>query len=154
MNEGRPGGRSPCLRAFGSLLPVTVIPVPSINRCSGPCEPRCERFTASVFCRRSGCYSRAHTSSDQPAEVGSRRIRLSAEAPSRTRLSWSGGAGRRRHRRQAVAQACQWIVKPKPGGVEPHRQRSTSLERLVIRGPVQGSVGLCVRSAHPHQLSR
>lgn len=43
---------------------------------------------------------------------------------------------------------------PNRVGVEPHRQRSSTLERLVIRGPVQGSVGRCVRSAHPHQLSR
>ncbi len=42
---------------------------------------------------------------------------------------------------------------PNHVGVEPHRQRSTTLERLVTREPVQGSIGRCVRSAHPHQLS-
>ena len=34
------------------------------------------------------------------------------------------------------------------------RQRAPTLERLVVRGPVQGLVGQCVRPAHQPQLAR
>ena len=42
----------PCLRAFHSPSPSTLIPVLSIRRCSGPLEPRYGMLTASVFWRR------------------------------------------------------------------------------------------------------
>ena len=39
----------PCLRAFHSPSPSTLIPVLSISRCSGPFAPRYGMFTASVL---------------------------------------------------------------------------------------------------------
>ncbi len=49
--------------------------------------------------------------------------------------------------------ACR-LRRPRHVRIEPDRQRSAALERVVIRGPVQGLVGRCARSAHPPQLSR
>lgn len=49
--------------------------------------------------------------------------------------------------------AC-WLCRPRHVRIEPDRQRSTALERLVVRGPVQGLVGQCARSSHHLQLSR
>lgn len=46
------------------------------------------------------------------------------------------------------------LRRPQHLRIEPHGQRSTALERLFIRWPVQGLVGRNVRSAHQLQLSR
>ena len=42
----------PCLRAFHSPSPSTLIPVLSISRCNGPADPRYGMLTFRVFCRR------------------------------------------------------------------------------------------------------
>ncbi len=49
--------------------------------------------------------------------------------------------------------ACR-LRRPLHVRIEPDRQRSATLERLVIRGPAQGLVGRCLRSAHTPKLSR
>ena len=46
------------------------------------------------------------------------------------------------------------LRRPCHARIKPDRQRSAALERLVIRGPVQGLVPWGVRSAHPPKLSR
>jgi hypothetical protein len=42
----------PCLRAFHAPSPSTLIPVLSIERCRGPCDPRNGMLTFNVFWRR------------------------------------------------------------------------------------------------------
>jgi len=46
------------------------------------------------------------------------------------------------------------LRRAQPGRIKPNRQRPPVLERLVIRGPVQGLISRCVRSARPSQLPR
>ena len=47
-----------------------------------------------------------------------------------------------------------WLRGPRHARIEPDRQRPAALERLVVRGPVQGLLSRCVRLAHAFQLSR
>src|SRR5690554_6390345 len=42
----------PCLRAFHSPSPSTLMPVLSISRCSGPSDPTYGMLTCKVVCRR------------------------------------------------------------------------------------------------------
>ena len=46
------------------------------------------------------------------------------------------------------------LRRPSHSGIEPDRQRSPTLDRLVVSGPLQGLVGRSVRFAHALQLSR
>lgn len=69
----------PCFRAFHSPSPSTLMPVLSISRCSGPCDPRCGMFTASVFWRRpSVLKSGTSQCPDRSGKAGSRRTLSSA----------------------------------------------------------------------------
>ena len=131
----------------------------SINRCSGPSDPRYGVLTFRVFWRRLSVL-KFETAQSRPIS----RNRFSTVRPSPKGRLLQRHAEQHLHR-QAGLDGCVTVVGlsatlsgrcsvPRHGGIEPDRQRAAALERFVIGGPVPGLVGGGCRSAHAAQLPR
>ncbi len=104
----------PCLRAFHSPSPSTLIPVLSTKRCNGPCDPRKGILTFSTLWRRRSVL-KSGTAQSKPIsrETGSRRTPSSGGAPCRTAPS-SSDRSRSPHRcSRAADHACRWAQPPR-----------------------------------------
>ena len=156
----------PCLRAFHAPSPSTLIPVLSIKRCSGPCDPRRDVHGKGLLATAQRAEVRhLPVQSDQAKQALDEARRL----PRRHRARTDGASmSTMPNRTFIVRQVCTAFVAvnrlsstfasgrsiPTHLRVKPDRQRAAALQRLVVSWPVLGLVTRYVRSAHPPQLSR